>query len=69
MKAIITSYKPGDYNDAHIDIMSKDILEYTQWLLRAGQRGYVALQNNDTGNLFLITEQKGLRDFEIRFEN
>lgn len=68
MKAHITSYWPGKYGEtAKPDVMEKDLLEYTQWILRAGQRGYVAQQDSD-GTIYLITDNPALKSFEVRFE-
>lgn len=68
MKAIISSYKPGDYGNTRKEVMTKDILAYTQWILRAGERGYVAIQDTSTGTLYLISEEDGRNAFEVNFE-
>ncbi len=46
----------------------KNALEFTQWLLRAGEREYVAVQDEDSENIFLISKRKGLNAFEVKFE-
>ena len=69
MKAIIASYKPGDYDNTRKETMTKDLLAYTQWIMRAGQRGYTAIQDTMTGTIYVIHPEDDSRNaFEVKFD-
>ncbi len=71
MKAIITTYKPGKYNETRKpDVMIKSMGEYTEFILRAGnpQYNYQSVTDENSGIVYLISDKKALNCFEIRFE-
>jgi len=67
MKAQVTCYKPCFYDKIpEEETTIKNFLELAQFLLRAGRRRYSALQDNQTGDIYLITSGPG-NDFVIHF--
>ena len=69
MKAHITAYRPGHYDETSSpDAMVKDMFEYTQWLLRAGYRGYVAIRDDVTGTIYVVKDSTFSNNFEVHFE-
>lgn len=60
MKAIITRYI-GE----QVSTIEKDMVEYTDFVLQAGERGY---GTSFDGKTLYLTNPDGAAQFEIRFE-
>ena len=60
MKAIITRYLGG-----RVSTVEKDMVDYTDFIISAGQRGF---ETSFDGKTLYLTNPDGAAQFEIRFE-